>query len=264
MDVITAKKTADAVVKTLSNCRNEESFTLMWSHADVIAQKIKIGIEGRDAKVPRTRPSRRLQSLTGETPAAANGSSQQKAKDHFRITVYYTSIDKVVSELQSRFDGNDQEVLCALGEIVFCRSPSINNIQTVSNFYGVDSEMLSSEKLIFENYDCGDPCQRENAAVMVKTMHQNGLHDILPVLYKVASILATIPATSCSAERSFSGISALRRIKTFLRSTMGQDRISSIAVINIEREYANKTRQNDMQRIIDIFGRRSNRSSYFF
>ena len=43
MDVITAKKT---VVKTLSNCRNEESFTLMWSHADVIAQKIKIGIEG--------------------------------------------------------------------------------------------------------------------------------------------------------------------------------------------------------------------------
>ena len=69
MDVITAKKTADAVVKTLSNCRNEESLAQMWSHADVIAQKIRIGIEGtkftlRDAKVPRTRPSRRLQGLT--------------------------------------------------------------------------------------------------------------------------------------------------------------------------------------------------------
>ena len=153
-DVITAKKTADAVVKTLSNCRNEESFTQMWSHADVIAQKIRIGIEGtkftfRDAKVPRTRPSRRLQGLTGETPAAANDSSQQTAKDHFRITDY-TSIDKVVSELQSRFEGND-EVLCALGEIVFSHSPSINNIQTVSDFYGVDSEILSSEKSIFEN-----------------------------------------------------------------------------------------------------------------
>ena len=57
---------------------------------------------------------------------------------------------------------------------------------------------------------------------------------------------------------------SLRRIKTFLRSTMGQDRLSSIAVINIERKYANKTMQNDMQRIIDIFGCRSNRSSYFF
>ena len=91
--------------------------------------------------MPRTRPSRRHHSRTGETPAAANDSSQPTAKDHFRITVYYTSIDKVVSELQSRFEGNDQEVLCALGEIVFSRSPSINNIQTVSNFYGVDSEM---------------------------------------------------------------------------------------------------------------------------
>ena len=55
MDVITAKKTADAVVKTLSDCRNEE----MWSHADVIGQKIRIGIEGtkftfRDAKVNQT------------------------------------------------------------------------------------------------------------------------------------------------------------------------------------------------------------------
>ena len=47
-----------------------------------------------------------------------------------------------------------------MGEIVFSRSPSINNIQIVSNFYGVDSEMLSSEKSIFENYDCGDPRQR--------------------------------------------------------------------------------------------------------
>ena len=84
-------------------------------------------------------------------------------------------------------------------------------------------------------------------------MHQNGFHDILPVLYKVASILATISATSCSAEKFFS---ALRRIKTFLRSKMGQDRLT---VINIE--YANKTMQDDMQTIIDIFGRGSNRSS---
>ena len=69
MDVITVKKAADAVVKTLSNYRNEDSFTQMWSHANVIAQKIRIGIEGKkftflDAKVPRTRPSRRLQDLT--------------------------------------------------------------------------------------------------------------------------------------------------------------------------------------------------------
>ena len=45
---------------------------------------------------------------------------------------------------------------------------------------------------------------------------------------------------------------------------MGQDRLSSIAIINIERVYANETMENDMQTIIDICGRRSNRSSHFF
>ena len=62
---------------------------------------------------------------------------------------------------------------------------------------------------------------------------------MLQVLYRVASILTTIPVTSCSAERSFS---ALHHIKTFLRPTMGQeqDRLSSITIINIERVYTNE------------------------
>ena len=74
-------------------------------------------------------------------------------------------------------------------------------------------------------------------------------------------IPAVIPATSCSAERSFS---ALRRMKTYLHSTMGQQRVSNIALINIERVYANSVVDNDMDRIIDIFGRRNGKDSYFF
>ena len=65
----------------------------------------------------------------------------------------------------------------------------------------------------------------KRAAAVVKTLYENGLHTVLPVFYKASSILATISATSCSAERSFSG---LRRVKTYLRSTMGQERLSSI------------------------------------
>ena len=44
------------------------------------------------------------------------------------------------------------------------------------------------------------------------------------LVINVVHILAVIPATSCSAERSFS---ALRGLKTYLRSTMGQQRVSS-------------------------------------
>ena len=96
---------------------------------------------------------------------------------------------------------------------------------------------------------------------IVKFMFQNGLHEVLPVFYKVCSILTAIPVTSCSAERSFSD---LRRIKTYLRSTMGQDPLSSLALICIERAHANRTLENDMENIIDIFGKRKNRNSNFF
>ena len=70
---------------------------------------------------------------------------------------------------------------------------------------------------------------------MVETMQENDLFDIFPEFSKVVHFIAAISITSrCSAERSFS---ALRRMKTYLRSTMGQQRVSNIALINIEKPY---------------------------
>ena len=44
----------------------------------------------------------------------------------------------------------------------------------------------------------------------------------------------------------------------------GQERINSIALINIEREYANAVMEKDMERIINIFASRKGRNSSFF
>ena len=268
MDVVTAKRSVGGVIKTLSGCRTQENFDLLWSRAGIMAGEIKELIEGtdfnfKDAKVPIPRqPSRRLPALVGEMPEVNAEVAFRTAKDHCRITCYYLSIDKIVTELKCRFEGHDQEVLLALADVVFSSSPTTANIELVSDFYGIDSELLSSEKNVFENIDADNPdSERKNAATMVRRMFENGVHEVLPLVYKVFSIPATIPATSCSAERSFS---ALRRLKTYLRSTMGQKRLNSIALINVERAYANSALKNDMEKIIDIFGQRRNRQSYFF
>ena len=47
-------------------------------------------------------------------------------------------------------------------------------------------------------------------------------------------IYLTCPIANVTAERAFS---CLKRIKTYLRSTIGQDRLSSLAILNIENEY---------------------------
>ena len=50
-------------------------------------------------------------------------------------------------------------------------------------------------------------------------------------LAKVYSILVAIPVTSATAERSFS---ALKRIKSRLRSTMAQDRLEGLLLMSLE------------------------------
>ena len=54
---------------------------------------------------------------------------------------------------------------------------------------------------------------------------------MIPVMTKVLNIYWVISATSWLAEDSFSG---LRRLKPYLRSTIGQSQLSSLALMHIE------------------------------
>ena len=50
--------------------------------------------------------------------------------------------------------------------------------------------------------------------------------------------------------------------KSYLRSTVGQTRLSCIAIINIERSDAKRILQESIDRIIDIFGQRKNSEAF--
>ncbi|CAI6343913.1 unnamed protein product [Macrosiphum euphorbiae] len=69
-----------------------------------------------------------------------------------------------------------------------------------------------------------------------------GSFDNIYLLYK---IFLSIPMSSASSERSFS---SLRRLKTFTRNTIGQERLSSLAILHIE-----KTFEINFDTIIDQF-----------
>ena len=69
-----------------------------------------------------------------------------------------------------------------------------------------------------------------------------------PNILTAMRIFGTIPVTTCTCERS---ISTLRRLKTFMRSTMGQKRLNALALINILREV-----NIDMEKVIDLFARK--------
>ena len=70
---------------------------------------------------------------------------------------------------------------------------------------------------------------------MLTFLHDNDLQEVYPNLWIALRIALTLPVTVASAERSFS---KLKLIKTYLRSTVGQERLSGLAVISINAEVA--------------------------
>ena len=56
------------------------------------------------------------------------------------------------------------------------------------------------------------------------------------------------------SERSFS---ELQRMKLYLKSKMGQDRLRSVSVLNIERQYSINCISKNIEKVIDLFGSRS-------
>lgn len=73
------------------------------------------------------------------------------------------------------------------------------------------------------------------------------LRVLLPEVVKLLQIAMTIPVTSCSSERSFS---CLQRVKTYLRSTMGQARLNHTALLHCHKEQA---RQVDLNLVANEF-----------
>ena len=69
-------------------------------------------------------------------------------------------------------------------------------------------------------------------------------HDF-PNVATLLRIVCVLPVTTCSCERS---ISALDRLKTYNRSTMGQERLNGLALLHIHYDMA-----IDHNEIVDIF-----------
>ena len=145
---------ANLTIQTLESCRNEDDFELIWQKTSIICDKIKtlldleeIDSDFKDPKLPRHKPSKRRQVLMGESSSGHIEFSDLKS--YHRINHFYPSLDKIIIELKNRFAENDQNILCALGSLIFDKNIEEDTFKIVSEFYKLDIELLKADHKLF-------------------------------------------------------------------------------------------------------------------
>ena len=100
---------------------------------------------------------------------------------HHRVNTFFTSLDKVLAEIENRFSGNDHDVLCALGDITKSDSPTSDSFDVVASYYNFDKELLQADQHLFNRF------KKMHAEKSIKTGAEviDALHE--KTLYEIAS-----------------------------------------------------------------------------
>lgn len=96
--------------------------------------------------------------------------------------------------------------------------------------------MLNKNKLKTELsliYDNSDFQACSGAVALYQFFMENNLQDTFSETVALLKILITTPMTTAESERCFS---TLKRIKSFLRNTMGQERLNALAMLSMEKQ----------------------------
>ena len=180
----------------------------------------------------------------------ANSHFPSSAEEYFQV-LFFCATDTAVTQLDDRFNQEGLGHLAKLEEHLRTGESS----KAVELYPELDAELLQVQmamlKASFQFHSCQEVSQ------ILKTI----VPEVRRLFHQVEALvrlLLVVPVSSCEAERSFS---ALRRLKTWLRSTMSQSRLNSVSVCHIHRE---KLLNIDRKEIAVAFIRTSKRRSHLF
>ena len=197
----------------------------------------------------------------------APDSVERSPGESFRIDHYIPIIDQLLTSLRARIEA--YRSLCGrFGFLLNITTLTNDDLRTAANklvkYYSKDLEAeLESEIIQFASLIKGlvkakvlDLSKRFEIGMFEQIM-ANDLHEAFPNVYIMFKIYLCMFVTNCKGERSFS---KLKLILNYLRNTMGQDRLASLALLSIENEILKTI---DFSSVIDTFAREKSRRKDF-
>ena len=188
----------------------------------------------------------------------------QSAEELFRISYFLPVVDQAISSLTTRFEQYQSyqqnfgflftsETLQSLDDTSLKSScDNLGAVLTKDGKSDVDANELYVELKFLQDFI---PKENMGPVEILKFLKR---HDCFPNASIAYRVLLTIPVTVASAERSFS---KLKLLKSYLRSTMTQQRLNDLATIALESGLLEKI---DYEHLIeDFISRNTKRMKYF-
>ena len=162
----------------------------------------------------------------------------------FKINVFYKTVDTALMQLTERFKG--QAMVTSLFSCLYPNnlaklSPDMleNAVRIIREKYPNDffTDELDSEMRSFATEFRKEIAVTKTVLEVNNLILQSLISSSFPEMYKLLTLFVTLPVTVASAERSFS---KLKLIKTYLRSSMSQERLCDLAILSIKNKEAKK------------------------
>jgi hypothetical protein len=157
-------------------------------------------------------------------------------------------VDALVTEMQMRFNNDALKFLEGFGALepfvqemdIMVENPDFlisDGLKALVNFYELcDIEEYIAEAKIAKRVALKRLEKMDNKQT-IETMlaMMSDFHEVFPNVLKLYKLALTIGCSSASCERSFS---ALKRVKSYLRSTMSEERLMGLSLMSIESDLA--------------------------
>jgi len=240
IDLLKAFELLQTALNKIKEMRNK--FEEVFEEAKQIA--ISWGVEPTFTKIRKTKTTKYFDELS-------NDERLHDAEQYFKTQIYYRTLDIIIKQLEHRFNGMNQ-VIKLFSSILPINICSMN-----------ENELKHLTTSLVNNYEHDLTIDLVNQIIQFKRSFENqisklnSVHDLakfiivdnyliaasFPDLCTACFLFLTIPVTVATAERSFS---KLKIIKNYLRSTMSQIRLSSLAIISIEKKIAKEINTSDI------------------
>lgn len=184
--------------------------------------------------------------ITGKQSMRCNVATDYP-EHNYRVSIFIPFIDNFLDQMKNRFLEHQttlKSFICLLpkpGVKVVTKEIQLE-FKEILNLYAdilndcsdslVSDQMSFGElDLWYQSCDYQGSVRHYTRSVMDKYFQCDS--QVYPVISKLLQILITLLETTATGERSFS---TLRRLKTYLRNTTGQQRLNGMATLNIHHD----------------------------